>query len=151
MARDWTITLRQGVKFHENWGEFTARDVRHAMFLITQPESIQSDSNTWRTLMGVTKTDTIEDVARKVAQSVEIINDYQVVFQLKQAAPEFVEMISANTDLPIESKARWDAGGKELYGQKVVGTGPFEFVERKLGAHVLYKRVENHWRQTPAV
>ena len=49
----------------------------------------------------------------------------------------------------MESKARWDAGGKELYGQKVVGTGPFEFVERKVGAHVLYKRVENHWRQTP--
>jgi peptide/nickel transport system substrate-binding protein len=49
----------------------------------------------------------------------------------------------------MESKARWDAGGKELYGQKVVGTGPFEFVERKEGAHVLYKRVENHWRKTP--
>ena len=29
------------------------------------------------------------------------------------------------------------------------GTGPFEFVERKIGSHVLYKRVENHWRQTP--
>jgi peptide/nickel transport system substrate-binding protein len=49
----------------------------------------------------------------------------------------------------MESKARWDAGGKELYNQKVVGTGPFEFVERKVGAYVLYKRVENHWRQTP--
>src|SRR5207302_5906969 len=99
--------------------------------------------------MGVTKTDTIEDVVRKVAEGVEIVNDYQVVFHLKQAAPEFVEMISANSDLPIESKARWDAGGKELYGQKVVGTGPFEFVERKIGSHVLYKRVENHWRKTP--
>ena len=39
-GRNWTITLRKGVKFHENWGEFTARDVRHAVFLITQPESI---------------------------------------------------------------------------------------------------------------
>ena len=29
------------------------------------------------------------------------------------------------------------------------GTGPFEFVERKIGSHVLYKRVENHSRQTP--
>src|SRR5712691_8389221 len=149
-GKSWTITLRKGVKFHEHWGEFTARDVRHAVFLITQPESIQSDSNAWRTLMGVAKTDTVEDVARKVTEGVEIVNDYQVVFRLKQAAPEFVETISANTDLPIESKARWDAGGKELYGQKVVGTGPFAFVERKVGAHILYKRVENHWRTTPA-
>src|SRR5215813_6242237 len=149
-GKTWTISLRKGVMFHEHWGEFTARDVRHAVFLITQPESIQSDASTWRTLMGIEKADTIEEVARKVAQGVEIVDDYTVVFRLKQVAPEFVETISANTDLVIESKARWDAGGKELYGQKVVGTGPFAFVERKVGAHVLYKRVENHWRQTPA-
>ena len=58
-------------------------------------------------------------------------------------------MISANAVLAMESKARWDTGGKEIYGQKVVGTGPFELVERKAGSHVLYKRVEQHWRQTP--
>jgi peptide/nickel transport system substrate-binding protein len=148
-GKSWTVWLRKGIKFHENWGECTAKDVRHAVFLITQPESVQSDAPTWRTLMGVTKTDTIEEVARKVAQGVEIVDDYTVVFRLKQVAPEFVETLSANTDLVIESKARWDAGGKELYGQKVVGTGPFEFVERKVGSHVFYKRVANHWRQTP--
>jgi ABC-type transport system substrate-binding protein len=31
-GKTWTITLRKGVKFHEHWGEFTARDVRHAVF-----------------------------------------------------------------------------------------------------------------------
>src|SRR5215813_5450784 len=149
-GKRWTISLRKGVQFHEHWGELTARDVRHAVFLITQPESVQSDASTWRTLLGIGKTDSIEEVARKVAQAVEIVDDYTVVFHLTQVAPEFVETISANTDLVIESKARWDAGGKALYGQKVVGTGPFEFIERKLGSHVLYKRVENHWRQTPA-
>src|SRR5215470_1207749 len=149
-GKTWTITLRKGVTFHENWGEFIARDVRHAVFLITQPESIQSDSSVWRTMMGIAKTDSIEDVAKKAEQGVEIVDDHKVVFHLKQAVPEFVELICANTELVMESKARWDAGGKELYGQKVVGTGPFEFVERKLGAHVLYKRVDNHWRQTPA-
>ena len=148
-GKRWTITLRKGVKFHEKWGEFTAKDVRHAVFLITQPESVQTDAGFWRPLMGVGKTDSIEDVAKKVAQGVEIIDDYTVVFHLKQATPEFVENLSANADLVMESKARWDAGGKELYGQKVVGTGPFEFVERKVGSHVLYKRVDNHWRQTP--
>jgi ABC-type transport system substrate-binding protein len=33
-AKTWTIRLRRGVKFHENWGEFTAKDVRHAVSLI---------------------------------------------------------------------------------------------------------------------
>src|SRR5712691_2131663 len=148
-GKHWTITLRKGIKFHENWGEFTARDVRHSVFLITQPESVQSDGSIWRAMMGVTKTDTIEEVAKKAEQGVEIVDDYKVVFHLKLAVPEFVEMICANTDLVMESKARWDAGGKEFYSQKVVGTGPFEFIERKVGSHVLYKRVENHWRKTP--
>src|SRR5207253_6407978 len=93
--------------------------------------------------------DSSADAAKKVEEGVEIVDDFTVIFHLKQAAPEFVENISANADLAMESKARWDAGGKELYGQKVVGTGPFEFVERKVGSHVLYKRVDNHWRQTP--
>ena len=148
-GKHWTITLRKGIMFHEHWGEFTARDVRHSVFLITQPDSVQSDGSIWRTLMGVTKTDTIEEVAKKAEQGVEIVNDHTVVFHLKHVVPEFVDTISANTDLVMESKARWDAGGKDLYGQKVVGTGPFEFVERKVGTHVLYKRVDTHWRQTP--
>jgi peptide/nickel transport system substrate-binding protein len=148
-AKSWTITLRKGVKFHDNWGEFSARDVRHSIFLITQPESVQSDAPIWRSMMGIGKADTIEDVAKKVEQGVEIANDHQVIIYTKIAAPELIDNLSANTDLGMESKARWDAGGKELYGQKVVGTGPFEFVERKVGSHVLYKRAENHWRKTP--
>ena len=41
-GKTWTVTLRKGIKFHENWGEFTARDVRHAVFLISQPEAAAS-------------------------------------------------------------------------------------------------------------
>ena len=58
-AKSWTLTLRKGVKFHDNWGEFSARDVRHSIFLITQPESVQSDAPIWRSMMGIGKADTI--------------------------------------------------------------------------------------------
>jgi peptide/nickel transport system substrate-binding protein len=148
-GKSWTISLRPGVKFHDNWGEFTAKDVRHSIFLITQPESVQTDAGYWRSLMGIGKADTVEDVQHKTAQQVQIIDDHQFIIHTKIAAPELVDTLSAKADLAMESRARWDAGGKEQYGQKVVGTGPFEFVERKVGSHVLYKRVENHWRKTP--
>jgi ABC-type transport system substrate-binding protein len=148
-GKSWTIALRKGVKFHDNWGEFSAKDVRHSVFLIAQPESVQTDAPIWRSLMGIGKADTVEEVAKKVEQGVQIVDDYHVIIHTKIAAPELIDTLSAKTDLVMESKARWDAGGKELYGQKVVGTGPFEFVERKVGSHVLYKRVENHWRKTP--
>jgi ABC-type transport system substrate-binding protein len=148
-GKSWTLVLRKGVKFHEHWGEFTAKDVRHSIFLIMQPESVQTDAGIWRSLMGIGKADSAEEVAKKVEQQVEIVDDHQVVIRTQFAAPELIDTLSAKTDLAMESKARWDAGGKELYGQKVVGTGPFEFVERKVGSHVLYKRMENHWRKTP--
>src|SRR4029450_10953728 len=69
-GKSWTLTLRKGVKFHENWGEFTSKDVRHSIFLIAQPESIQTDSGLWRTLMGIEKADTIDDVAKRVEEMV---------------------------------------------------------------------------------
>ena len=122
-GKDWKITLRKGVQFHENWGPFTAKDVRHAVFLITQPESVQTDGGlAWP--YGHYEERLGAEAAKKVEQGVEIVDDHTVIFHLKQAAPEFVENISANADLVMESKARWDAGGKELYGQKVVGRGP---------------------------
>ena len=150
-GKSWTLRLRQGVPFHEQWGLFTAQDVRHSIFLMVQPESTATDAGLWRTLMGIDKQDTLEVITQKLAQRVEIVHDYAVILHTAVVAPELVEHLSANNDLVMQSKARWDVGGKALYGQKVVGTGPFEFVERKVGSHVLYRRVAQHWRHTPEV
>src|SRR5215468_8161482 len=72
-GKDWTVTLRKGIQFHDNWGQFTAKDVRHAVFLITQPESVQTDSSLWRGLLGIGKNDSAEEAAKKVEQGVEIV------------------------------------------------------------------------------
>jgi peptide/nickel transport system substrate-binding protein len=151
-GKGWTVTLRKGIKFIDStkdWGEFTAKDVRHAVFLITQTEAVQTDAGVWRGLMGLGKDDTPETTAKRLEASVEIVDPYQAVFHTKSAAPELFHTLSASADLVIESKARWDAGGKTLYEKKVVGTGPFEMIERKLSVGIQYKRVENHWRKTP--
>src|SRR5215475_9570877 len=67
-GKSWTIWLRKGVKFHEPWGEFLAKDVRHAVFLITQPEAVASYTPFWRNSMGITKDDTVEEGTKKVEQ-----------------------------------------------------------------------------------
>jgi hypothetical protein len=74
--------------------------------------------------MGIGKADTVEDAAKKVEQGMQIVDDYQVVIHVKFAAPELIDTLSAKTDMAMESKARWDAGGKELCGLKVVAPAP---------------------------
>ena len=45
------------------------------------------------------------------------------------------------------SKAQWDQEGEMGYERKPAGTGPYEFVERKLGQYVLYERAPTpHWK-----
>jgi peptide/nickel transport system substrate-binding protein len=148
-GKDWTLTLRKGVKWHENWGEFTAKDVRHSFYLLVQPESAASGISLWRGTFGVKKDDTAETVAKKMEEIVEIVNDHTVIIHNKQVQPEFELFLAYDRASVMESKARWDAIGHEGYGKSVVGTGPFKFVKRVEGTHVLYEAVENHYRKTP--
>ena len=121
-GKDWTVTLRQGIPFTTIGGVQRQRRASCG-FLISQPEAAASDTSIWRSVMGIGKADTVEEVARKVEQGVEIRNNYEVVFHLQQAVPEFLYMISANADLVMESKARWDAGGKEALRAEGGGHG----------------------------
>ena len=137
----------QGREVPRALGEFTAKDVRHAVFLITQPESVQTDAGFWRPLMGIGKADSIEDVAKKVEQGWRS-STTKVVFHLTQAAPEFVENISANTDLVMESR-RAGMPGQGVVRAEGRGHGPLRVCRAQVSSHVLYKRVENHWRKIP--
>ena len=89
MARTGPLPYAKAFPFTTT-GEFSARDVRHAVFLISQPEAAASDTSIWRSVMGIGKADTVEEVARKVEQGVEIRTNYEVVFHLQQAVPEFL-------------------------------------------------------------
>jgi ABC-type transport system substrate-binding protein len=156
---DWTFTLRKGVSWHGEaakpggWGEFTARDVRHTAFMHTNPDSIASNGDKWREIVGVTKADrkanSVELIQNKAAEAVEILDDYTVVIHSKTVQPELYYYHSVNRGYPIVSKARYDSLGKEEIGQAIVGTGPLKFVQRKEAQHVLYEAVEDHWRVTP--
>ena len=118
-GKDWTVTLRQGIPFHDNWGEFTARDVRHAVFLISQPEAAASDTSIWRSGDGgrprPIRSRRWPGKSNRAWRSATTTKSY---FHLQQAVPEFLYMISANADLVMESKARWDAGGKDSTGRR---------------------------------
>ncbi len=130
-----TFWLRKGVPFHYGWGEFTARDVKHMVAMLTQQGSISSESDTYR--------ETIKEV--------EIINDYQVI--LHQKKPDVLSLpfynFGGHGSSVMMSKAQWDAEGEEGYKNRPTGTGAYRYVSRVPSQSLLAERVAGHWRQTP--
>ena len=136
-GRQWTITLNEDVPIHKGFGTFTGEDVRHNWLRITSDESTATDANQWKGLL-----DSVDDI--------EVENDYVVRWNLARVEPDLDLFMSVREGNFLQtSKAQWEQGGNALIESDAAGTGPFEFVEREVTSHVLYQRVENHWRKTP--
>ena len=149
-GKDWTFNLREGVEFHDGWGEFTSQDVRHSAWLLVSPTSTASGISTWRQYQGVNKDDEPQTVLGKSNEFIEIVDDHTVILHNQSVFPEALYQFGYRRNLPMESKARWDGvGGDEAYGDKMIGTGPLKFVERIEGSHVSYEAVDEHWRVVP--
>ena len=130
--KEWTFYLRKGVQFHFGYGEFTARDVVHSHSLITGPDAIATLTGFWRNV-----------------EEIKVVNDYQVVFRMKQPATTMPYAASRAADLRIVSKAQWDKEGLEGFEKRPAGTGSYQYVSRKVAQSIIFERVENHWRKTP--
>src|SRR5882762_7602544 len=127
--KEWTFYLRKGVQFHFGYGEFTARDVVHSHSLMIGQDAIATLTGFWRSV-----------------EEIKVINDYQVVFRMKQPSTTMPYAASRAGDLRIVSKAQWDKEGLEGFEKRPAGTGSYRYVTRQLGQSIVFERVENHWR-----
>ena len=60
---------------------------------------------------------------------------------------DFEFYYSEAANVMMFSKAQWDKEGEMGYERKPAGTGPYEFLERRLGQYVLYERAPTpHWK-----
>jgi peptide/nickel transport system substrate-binding protein len=135
-GKTWTIKLREGVQFQENWGEFTSADVKYTFEKIMEPSSKASQASTFRTY--------IDNIAAP--------DKYTVVFNLKQ--PDFFlwSKLSNMISNFIVSKTYVEKVGNDGADTHPIGTGPYTLAERKRGVSIKVTTVpgvENHWRVTP--
>ena len=56
-GKDWTFKLREDIPWQDGYGNFTAEDVRHSLWLLVQPTAKPSGAGTWRQIMGTKKGD----------------------------------------------------------------------------------------------
>ena len=136
-GRLWRVKLQEGVPYHQDYGEFTAKDVVHNHALWCQenyPGRADPPSSAYRT--GIC-----------TVERVEVVNDHEVLMHCKGPCLDFEFYYSEAANVMMFSKAQWDKEGEMGYERKPAGTGPYEFKERKLGQSVLYERASTpHWK-----
>ena len=134
--KTWTLHLNKGVKWHRDFGEFTAQDLLHSIDKRIEDQSVSA----WVRFF----------VELSERNGAEVVDDYTVVYKLAESKLDVWNLESDDHYHAILSKAHFDAEGQEGIDNSPVGTGPYQFVERVLGSHVLYERVPyDHYRVSP--
>jgi peptide/nickel transport system substrate-binding protein len=130
---DLTINIRQGIQFHNNWGELTAEDVA---YLLDHMRSEQSTS-------GVT-------AFTAVIESVEVVGRYTLIVHQSEANVDYADQYAFSPPYcPILCKAYVESVGEEEANINPVGSGPYRLVEKRTGNYLKYEAVEDHWRVVP--
>lgn len=145
LATEWSVEpdglgirfkLRQGIQFHNGWGEVTVADVQHVGWSIAREDSLHGLASQFR----------------REIEEIQAVSDHEFVVRLGRANPgNFNGMSQLIGGWEIQSKAMYDEVGQPtLADEPIVGTGPYKFKERQQGQFVRFERAANpHWRVTP--
>ena len=144
LAEEWKMSedgrfinfkLRKGVQFHDGWGEMTAEDVawNYNVHLKAEPSATSVNAR---------------------VDNVKVVGPYEVTMQLSEPGSDVLNWVATDmySTVGIVSKKHWESVGdpKTLNDPMLAGTGPWKLVKWTAGSSILFERVENHWRQTPA-
>lgn len=122
---EWTITLQEGVQFHD--GEaFNADDVICTYQRILDNPTLAESSNFWGHL-----------------KAIEKIDDYTVKLSLANASP--ATMIGLANTVILPDEAYGEMGDKLFTEQIMTGTGPWVFDEWIDGEYLHFTKNENYW------
>jgi len=148
LALDWemspdgmtyTFHLREGVQFHEDWGEVTGEDVKYSWERMIDENSIGSPAEQLRALI----------------DTIEVPDPYTVVLHLQKPNAELIRghMTDYNAGGMIVCKEYVESVGDEEANAHPIGTGPYTLAEEHQAAGPIVLKtiedVENHWRVTP--
>jgi peptide/nickel transport system substrate-binding protein len=134
----WTFEIREGVPFHEDWGELTAEDVAYSIEKIISDESIAGPAGSMR----------------KLIESVEAVDTYTAVIHMLEPFPELLRgYLTDSNQTVIVCREYVESVGEEEANAHPIGTGAYTLAEEHQQAQpivlTVVDGVENHWRVTP--
>lgn len=131
-AREWTFAIRKGVTFHGG-AKFDAYAVKKSFDRVMDPDNGLARRTRFTSII----------------ESIEVKDDYTIIFNLKISYPGFLNMISSGSASIISPEAV-DKGGDYL-ARNVVGTGPYKFVKWDSGEKVVMEKNTDYWGEVPEV
>lgn len=110
-GKEWTFKLRQGVQCHHDGGEFTSEDAVYSLTRASTKDSSAFSSD------------------YSAFDKIEAPDKYTVKITLKEAVPSLLGQVMNYHGGNMVCKKAAEALGKEGFGKKPSGTGPFMFAE----------------------
>ena len=123
-AKEWTFQLREGVKFHKDYGEMTSEDVVYSF-----ERAMKDGTNT--TILGN-------------INAVEATGPYEVKISLKNPDALFLGTSAFNNNTAIVSKKAAEEMG-EAFKTDAVGTGPYQLSKFDPEHGTTVTRHEGYW------
>ncbi len=130
-GKTFTFYLRKGIKFHGDYGELTAEDVKFTF------DRLAKEGAPWA-----------KDY--KNVESIGIIDPYTVKFQLKTVDPFFLSKVANfHGGFIVSKKAREKLG--DQFKSEPVGTGPLMVGEYRPKDRYILVRNDHYWRGKPVL
>ncbi|MFC2000236.1 ABC transporter substrate-binding protein [Chloroflexota bacterium] len=128
-----TFHLREGVQFHDGWGELTSEDVVYTYEKIVSPGSLAG--LTW---------------LKQHVESVEAPGPYEFTIHLLDPVAYLIpRAMSTASGVSICCKAYVEDVGEDVATDIPIFSGPYEYVEEMAGGYLKLQAVEDHWRVVP--
>lgn len=129
----YTFNLREGVKWHKGFGDFTAKDVKFSVDRMRDPATKARNAGQFRDI-----------------DTVEVVDDYKIRFKLKRPSAIFPHALANFRAGYLMSEAAARVQGAD-FGKLIVGTGPYEIEKAELNNEVVLRRHDAYFRDKPAL
>ncbi|HSR34237.1 MAG TPA: ABC transporter substrate-binding protein, partial [Anaerolineae bacterium] len=124
--------LKEGVQWHNGYGEVTAEDVKYSFERFIDPDLDAAYADDWATL-----------------ERVEVIDDYNGIIHLKEPfAPLWTSTLPVGSGTIISKK--WvEEIGVEAFATNIIGSGPYMFTEWKPQEMVILTKNPDYFGEEP--
>ncbi len=147
-AMEFTFKIREGVQFHNGWGEYTVDD-----FIYSVDQSVREDGLTGCRAILTTSMGTDSATEFMEAGRLNVIDDYNFTMSLVSPRVNLVSWYFNVLSVPCApgfSSKQFAAEGESMYETGPSGTGAYQFVRRTLKETAEMERVPyDHWRVNP--